>query len=131
MTWATASAEIVAGITAVSSTYKRLERDMDVESAGTSRQNLGYTLRVIGTDDRELTSNSLVGSYLVELEVSLKHKDNTERDTAFDTMITLKQGLWDLTNFSSFVGESNPNIERINDQWSKAIFTFYYGVLEC
>lgn len=126
MAWATLTSTITGAMTTAG--YTRIP---DNSTAGNEtnavHKNKGYSLEVLGFDEREFTSGKNTDSYLVQLKVSYKCANTTEYDTIIGYIESLKGVVEGLAGYVGFA--ENNKIEKLDNK--QVIFTmlFYIGII--
>lgn len=121
--------DILSTITTALTGYTRLPngKDADLESTSSVHAHKGYSLKCIGIDGEDLTSNAEIGSYMIELKISYRNKDNDTYDENIELIESVKASLVNLAQFAGF--NENVKIENLSDTQILATFMFNFGVL--
>lgn len=130
MSWETNKITVVSALTTLG--YKEVPRDIDIEDNPDSMDHLHFTLFPKKPETRNLTSNGLLTSDIVELKVAYKAKFMETKESVYDMFIIVVRTLNALPICMGI--ENIEDIEKKNERTNKKYIgtvRFYIGAQSC
>lgn len=135
MDWTTCYNELKAGIEGLGYTQQPENKDIDDKNTSNLYTHFGYSVKMTDIRDREITNNSSINCFEVEIKVSYISITTSNRNANAQSFVELKEKFFDETVFPkllSFVRNSG-KLTDLNDDQSITIGTFkvLYGLRSC
>jgi len=111
--------------------YTKLANELEITEAPEGREHKSFILKGTEIVERQISGSGNINVYIIELDVSYKNVNSTERDANFELFETLVESIHALLNFQGYT--QNPTFTRMANHNFRSVakLKFYYGIQGC